>query len=191
MPSPKKTDFERLIAAIARELGARSLSFVLIGGQAVLLHGRPRATEDIDITIDADPSKLEGILELVEALEFSVLADDVETFVRQTYVLPTVDESTGIRVDFIFSSTRYEHTAIERAEIVELDGEPVPFASVEDLIILKLIAGRPVDLQDAGTVVRRKGPDIDWAYVTDWIGRFAQIEGFEDLVSRLDRLRQD
>ena len=75
-------------------------------------------------------------------------------------------------------------------ELVELEGESVPFASVEDLILLKLIAGRAVDLQDAESVVRRKGSEIDWLYLTDWVNRFAQIEGHEHLTDRLRELRR-
>ncbi len=57
---------------------------------------------------------------------------------RDTFVLPVHDVDTGIRVDFIFSTTPYERQAIERAVIVELGGEPVPFASAEDLVIVRL-----------------------------------------------------
>ena len=71
-----------------------------------------------------------------------------------------------------------------------MEGESVPFASVEDLILLKLIAGRAVDLQDAESVVRRKGSEIDWAYVTEWVNRFGQIEGHESLPGRLRELRR-
>ncbi|MGD8414584.1 MAG: nucleotidyl transferase AbiEii/AbiGii toxin family protein [Candidatus Latescibacterota bacterium] len=189
MPSRKKTDVSTLIAGVTRELRATQIDFMLIGGQAVLLHGRPRATEDIDLTLAADPSRLDDVLMVCKALELEVLADDVETFVRQSFVLPAADEQTGIRVDFIFSSTGYERTAIARADIVEVESESVPFAAVEDLIILKLIAGRGVDIEDVKTIVRRKEAEIDWVYVTDWIRRFRQIEGHEDLEDRLDEVR--
>jgi hypothetical protein len=69
-------------------------------------------------------------------------------FVRQTFVLPVFDGEAGIRD---------EREAIARAVIVELAGVPVPFATAEDLIIQKLLAGRATDLEDAATVVRRKG----------------------------------
>lgn len=162
---------------------------MIIGGQAVLLHGRPRTTEDIDIVVGADPSRLTDVLEVCSALHLSVLTTDVEPFVRQSFVLPAADDSTGIRIDFIFSSTAFEKEAIKRAEIVVLESQPVPFCSAEDLIVLKLIAGRAVDLQDAASVVRRKASALDWDYLTGWINRFSQIEGHENLTLRLDELR--
>src|SRR2546425_1271864 len=48
MASHQAADFSQLIAALARELTLRHVGFMLIGGQAVLLHGAPRLTKDID-----------------------------------------------------------------------------------------------------------------------------------------------
>lgn len=162
---------------------------MLIGGQAVLLHGRPRLTEDIDITVGADPSRLDEVLGVCSALGLRPLPEDVETFVRQTFVLPTHDDETGVRVDFIFSTTQYERQAIERAVIVNLSGAAVPFATAEDLIIHKLFAGRPVDLEDAAAVSRRKGQELDWGYVERWVREFAAVPGRENLPHLLADLR--
>ena len=43
--------FQALLARLALELEARSLPYMVIGGQAVLVHGEPRLTRDIDITL--------------------------------------------------------------------------------------------------------------------------------------------
>ena len=43
--------FESLIVKIAEELKKADLSYMIIGGQAVLLYGTPRLTKDIDITL--------------------------------------------------------------------------------------------------------------------------------------------
>ncbi len=61
---------------------------MLIGGQAVLLHGRPRLTEDITITLGVDPGRLPVVLEPCTALGLELLPDRVEEFVRDTFVLP-------------------------------------------------------------------------------------------------------
>ncbi len=190
MGSPQRPDFPRLLAALTRELNARQVSFMLIGGQAVLLHGRPRLTDDIDVTLGVDPTTLPVVLAACSALGLEPLPEDVAAFVGETYVLPARDPGTGIRLDFIFSTTAYERQAIARAERVELLGTPVPFATAEDLIVHKLFAGRARDMEDAAGVVRRKGATLDWAYLERWVREFAAVPGREDLPQRLARLRE-
>ncbi len=191
MDSPQPPDFSSFIGSLSRELRLRELPFMLIGGQAVLLHGRPRLTEDIDITLGVDPSHLPVVREVSAALELETLPDRVEEFVRDTFVLPVHDVHTAIRVDFIFSTTPYERQAIERAVIVELGGESVPFASAEDLVIHKLFAGRARDLEDVATVIRRQRTKIDWVYLEKWAQEFASVPGRERMSEQVKQLRQE
>jgi hypothetical protein len=167
----------------------RGVPFMLIGGQAVLLHGDPRLTQDIDVTLGAGPGRWKDILDACADIGLEPLPDDVRRFVETTFVLPTLDAATGIRVDLIFSTTPYEAQAIDRATRVEIAGKEVPFVTAEDLIIHKLFAGRARDLEDAASVVRRKGPELDWDYMREWAQAFAQIEGREELPARLEKLR--
>ena len=69
----------------------------LIGGQAVLLHGRPRLTEDIDIKLGADPRALDEMLAACTALDLAPLPADPREFVRETFVLPTAHVTTRRR----------------------------------------------------------------------------------------------
>lgn len=164
---------------------------MLIGGQAVLLHGRPRLTEDIDVTLGVGPDAWQMVCDVCTALRLEPLPERVESFVRETFVLPARHADTALRVDFIFSTTPYEREAIARAVWVDVGGTSVPFATAEDLIIHKLFAGRPRDLEDAVGVVRRAGDRLDWSYVERWTAEFAQVPGREDLPQRVARLRRD
>ena len=143
MASPPVPDFEDLLARLGRVLRSHDLPFMLIGGQAVLLHGEPRLTQDIDVTLDASPERLPDVLAACTALGLQVLPDDSADFVRETFVLPASDEATGIRVDLIFSSTSSEAEAISRAVHVEVKVQPVPFATDEDLSTHKLFPALP------------------------------------------------
>jgi hypothetical protein len=105
MAAAAAADFSQLIASLAQALADRELPFMLIGGQAVLLHGEPRLTQDIDVTIGASPARLEDALAACNAAGLAPLPDDVASFVRDTFVLPAADGETGIRVDLIFSNT--------------------------------------------------------------------------------------
>jgi len=43
--------FTKLLKTIALALSQRGISYMVIGGQTVLLHGEPRMTRGIDITV--------------------------------------------------------------------------------------------------------------------------------------------
>lgn len=191
MASRPPPDFSGFIAGLSQRLQARRLPFMLIGGQAVLLHGRPRLTEDIDVTLGAGPEAWGTVREVCDELELTPLPQDLEGFVRETFVLPARHAGTGIRVDFIFSTTPYERQAIVRAVPVRLGGVTVPFAAAEDLILHKLFAGRPRDLEDVAGVVRRKSTELDWRYLERWAREFAAVPGREGMPAAVERLRRE
>jgi predicted nucleotidyltransferase len=191
MDFPSSAEFEQLIAGLSRELSARGIRFMLIGGQAVLVHGEPRLTQDVDVTLGIGPDDLTPVLEVCQALGLRPLPDNPEAFVRRTFVLPVLDEGVAVRVDLIFSTTPYERQAISRSVPVEIAGVNVPFAAAEDLVLHKLFAGRPRDVEDARGVVRRKGAELDWPYLARWAAKFAAVPGCEDLPASVDALRQE
>ena len=163
--------FETLLQKIALCLEKYGLPYMVIGGQAVLLYGEPRLTRDIDITLGCDITRLPDLLNSVQELSLTILPKDIETFVKQTMVLPTIEEESGVRVDFIFSFTPYEAQAIERAKAIKIGEKTVKFASVEDLIIHKIFAGRPRDLEDVKAILT-KNPDTDVVYIETWLAKF-------------------
>lgn len=135
--------FQKLLEQIAGELSAQNIPYMIIGGQAVLLYGEPRLTKDIGVTLGIGNEGLDRIMQSVENLKFNILVPEPEDFVRETMVMPTLHEKSGIRVDFIFSFSAYEHQAIQNAKQVKIGTQEVCFASLEDVIIHKIIAGRP------------------------------------------------
>jgi hypothetical protein len=177
--------FERLLAELARALDAAGLPYMVIGGQAVLLYGEPRLTRDVDLTLGVGPERLRDVLSVVQRLELRPLVAP-EPFVAETLVLPCEEPGSGIRVDFVFSLPGYERTALTRTNRVEVGGAGVHFASVEDLLVHKLVAARPRDLEDARGILLRH-PDVDAAYVRRWLGVFEEalhaplLDAFETL----------
>jgi predicted nucleotidyltransferase len=178
--------FIDLIKKIAAELSRREIPYMIIGGQAVLQYGEPRLTKDIDITLGVGLEGLSLVKEAVEAMGLTIEAPDADAFVRETMVLPTSDRKTGIRVDLILSFSPFEREAIERAKIVDYDNVPVRFASLEDLVIHKMVAGRPRDLEDVSSVLL-KNPGYDKGRIRQWLSEFDKDLGSDNLV-RFDEI---
>jgi Nucleotidyltransferase of unknown function (DUF6036) len=163
--------FEEILSRIGETLQRHGLPYMLIGGQAVLLYGEPRLTRDIDITLGVDIDRLDGVLAVAQELALRPIPQDLPTFVKETMVFPAIDETTGIRVDFIFSFSPYEVQAIQRAKKIIIMGQEVLFASPEDVIIHKIFVGRPRDLEDVRTIIL-KNPDLHFPYIKRWLKEF-------------------
>jgi hypothetical protein len=168
--------FEILLKKLALQLKKASIPYMVIGGQAVLLYGEPRLTRDIDITLGIGTEELGRIKRISRTMEFKILVKNEKDFVAKTMVLPVLDRKSGIRIDFTFSYSPYERQAIERARDVKLGRSSVRFASLEDLVIHKVIAGRARDLEDVSSVLL-KNPNYDSHYIEKWLKEFDQSLG--------------
>lgn len=182
--------FQKLLKKIARELLKQNIPYMVIGGQAVLLYGEPRLTRDIDMTLGIGIDELNSIRSIVETLKLKSLVANVDDFVKETMVFPVMDEKSGIRVDFIFSSFPYEKQAIERAKDIKFGKAEVKFASLEDVVVHKIIVGRARDIEDVKSIFL-KNPDYDPHYIEKWLAEFDRSlnenfrEKFKVLVEKL------
>jgi hypothetical protein len=161
---------------------------MIIGGQAVLLYGEPRLTRDIDVTLGLEPDALPSLLRFVEDAGLTPLVDP-EPFVKETLVLPCADGGTGIRVDFILSFSPYEQEALQRVRKERLGTASVSFASPEDVIIHKIVAGRPRDLEDVQGILA-KTPGVDRPYIRRWLHDLGQAIDMPLEATFLDLVRE-
>ncbi|MBI1941455.1 MAG: nucleotidyltransferase [Acidobacteria bacterium] len=160
--------FQRLLEQIALGLEGAGIPYMVVGGQALLLHGEPRLTQDVDVTLGLGPDRVDELLDLAARRGWQVLVEVPQEFVRETLVLPCRDSASGIRIDFIFSFSTYERQALDRARVATVGSARVRFASAEDLAIHKIVAGRPRDLEDVRGILL-KNPDLDLAYLRHWL----------------------
>ncbi len=181
--------FTQLLERLATALDLVEIPYMIIGGQAVLLYGEPRLTGDIDITLGIDVDRVSDLLTLSAQLTLTPLVDPA-TFTKQTMVLPCRDPTTDIRVDFIFSHSPYERQAIGHAATITIGRTPVRFVTAEDLIVHKMLAHRPRDIEDVKNVVLRQ-PRLDLVYIRHWLTQFAHAlaqpldEEFEQLLKEV------
>jgi hypothetical protein len=160
--------FVELLKKIAEALDDLQIPYIIVGGQAVLMYGEARMTRDIDITLGIGIDSLNELLPAMEGIPLVARISDVQSFISETSVLPAMEPSTGICVDFIFSETPFEREALNRANGIRFDKSTIRYASLEDLIVFKMFAGRPRDLDDVGSIIQ-KNPEYDLAYIEKWL----------------------
>jgi len=180
---------DNLLKKISSALDNNCVPYMIIGGQAVLLYGSPRFTRDIDITLGLNIDKFQTIKTLCSALQIKITPENPEIFVKDTMVLPAEDTDSKIRVDFIFSFTPYEKNAISRAKEVMIGGYPVKFASPEDVIVLKMFAGRAIDKEDVKNILLKQ-TKLDLKYIKKWLTVFQQIPEHKNILNNFEAIRK-
>jgi hypothetical protein len=121
--------------------------------------------------LGAGVERLDEVLKLVESIGWKALTPLPAEFVRKTMVLPCQDEASGVRLDLVFSFSPYERQAMDLVRRIGFLGKEVSFASPEDLIIHKVVVGRPRDWEDI-RVAQLKNPGLDRAYIEKWLQEF-------------------
>jgi hypothetical protein len=81
------------LARLSATLNESNLPYTIIGGQAVLLYEEPRLTRNIDITLGVGIDHLGALLQTIKKIPRRGLPEDVAAFVKQTMVIPAIEES--------------------------------------------------------------------------------------------------
>ncbi len=157
------------IRDLLRALADAHVPYCLVGGVAVNLHGVPRMTYDVDITVPTTTDALQQIDRVLTGLglrcrlpiELATLADET---VRREYredrnliAVTYTDPGDPLReVDILVSPSIPATELVNRAVTLQLDDIPVRVVGLEDLIALKRAADREQDRADVIHLERLK-----------------------------------
>jgi len=142
-------------------LNQAGVRYVVVGGLAVVLHGHPRLTADVDLVVDLDPAAAELAIRTLTAMGLkpripvdpAAFADSVQ---RQAWidergmtVFSLYDPSNALRSVDLFVEAPFPFEDLwSRSKLISLPSGDVRVASIDDLINMKRIAGRPQDSED-------------------------------------------
>jgi len=104
-------------------------------------------------------------------------------------VIPTTHRASGLPVDVVLAGPGLEQQFLDEVVVMELDGHPIPILSIENLIVTKLIAGRPKDLEDVRELVGRAGAKLDRAKVESVLVVVEDALATDELIPRFRSLR--
>lgn len=163
-----RTSFEVIFEAL------EGVRYLVVGGVAVVLHGHPRFTADLDLVVALEEANARGAMTALEGLGFRPRAPVpaqgfADAATREGWVRDkglTVFSLwspywPGTEIDLFVEEPFAFDEAYARALRVALDGVTVTVASLDDLVLMKRRAGRPKDLADVAALeaIRRWGTD--------------------------------
>jgi hypothetical protein len=151
----------------------------LIDGLAVARWGEPRLTRDVDATVLAEYGSEASVLDPLLA-RFQPRRTDAREFAIANRVL-LLRASNGVDLDVSLAAFDFEREALDRATAFAFEpGVRLRTCSAEDLIIYKVVAGRPRDLADLETIVARQLRHLDVDRIRRWLQFFGELSEHAD-----------
>lgn len=170
-------DPRHLLVKIAKILEQLKIPYLVTGGMAVLIWGRPRFTADIDIVIEFKAKDISGFVASLSKLGEASYIDRnmIEDALARKGEFNFIHGDTGIKVDFwvLDKSDIFELHRLKRRICKNLLGQKVYFISPEDLILSKLrwhkqSGGSTRHLEDIESIIKIFGKKLDMKFLEKW-----------------------
>jgi hypothetical protein len=190
---------ERALGRLDADLRALDLRWAVVGGLAVSIRAQPRTTWDLDVAVAVmtDREAEQVVFELRrrgyrDRPDSAVLEQTEVGRLAGVRLLAPEERDDGLGVDLLFASSGVEAEVVAAAELLEtFAGLFVPVAQLGHLLALKVLAGRPRDLEDCRALLA-KADDWDLRQALDTLDLIDR-RGFhrgKDLLADFARIRQ-
>lgn len=167
-------------------LDRAGIPYAIAGGIAAGFWGESRTTVDVDLVIAASPDDVDAVKQVF--VDDPAFLFDPNDFAFPDAVIIRVPEPNRdptkpdiVAIDLLIYRDGYSHDVVSRRRRAEYGEDEFWFCSPEDLILMKLRAGRFRDLGDIQTILAVRGEILDLGY----IGAKAESIGKVDIWTQL------
>ncbi len=153
----------RRLAGLVQAMGRPA---AIIGGLAMIARVRARATQDVDALVSLELEDVDTFVRLAREHGYDP-GSTPERDLREMGLLRLwgpPGRAGGTIADIIVADSPHLLEAVRRAARVPESKLELPVATVEDLLVMKLDANRPIDLDDVIAIKDALGDRIDLAY---------------------------
>ena len=154
---------------IFTEFDLRGVRYLVVGGMAVNLYGYVRLTMDLDIMVDLSDRNLSQVVGVMEKFGYTPRAPvNPHEFISKEKRDEWIKEKGAVVFTFIDLTKPFKHIdiflgnpvdfeeAYSRREVMTIAGADVSIVSIDDLIKMKALTGRPRDKEDVHHLERIK-----------------------------------
>lgn len=138
-------EFERMLKLLEKH----DVSFMVIGGYAVIFHGYARTTTDMDIWLAPENANRDKLIPALR--EFGIDEESLQQLVRQNFekALSFHFGQRPRRIDFLTKiNTVSFPDAASKVNYFGIGGFKIPVINYHDLVLSKISIGRPQDKAD-------------------------------------------
>lgn len=181
-------EIEDLLVRIAKILDKLKIPYVITGGMAVSVWGRPRSTADIDVVVELMQKNTSILAKELLSLDKDVYVseDAIKEALELKGEFNFIHPQSQLKVDFWIVKDAFNKQEIQRALPQNFEGYDIKFVSPEDLILSKLLwykdSNSTRQLEDIQSVLAIS--KIDLKYIKHWAERQGTLEILEKLIKK-------
>ena len=150
-----------VLAPIAGLLERARIDYAIIGGYAVAAWGELRATRDIDLICGVkDLDLLKSALKAAR-VDFEHRIGDFDDPISDVIRINAGTAEDLYEIDVLAGIKGTPAGLLQRSRTVQIEDLALKVASPEDMIILKLLGGSAIDIEDACGILRIQKQNID------------------------------
>ena len=172
---------ESILKLVCGFLNKNDIEYVIVGGFAVMVHGNPRATMDIDFVMNLEDKDIPKLVKFLKENNFFASEEDIKLALKEKSHFTIEDKETMFRLDIKGVYTEIDKITLKNRVKVDFEGMSIYVASPEDTIAGKLYFGRERDFEDALSVYVRRYEEIDMEYLERICERLNLVESLERL----------
>jgi hypothetical protein len=181
-------DLEEVLKKFAKIAADLGIEYTIVGGIAILYHGVPRATMDIDCLVKADEKQLRELSKRMRKEGFFADEDDLIAMMKGEGHASIEEKKTLMRLDMFAPKDEFGMISLAESMEVALGDTTMRVASPETTIVSKLRFGSPQDVLDAEGIYGRLHETLDQGKLE----KFAKMVGVRKelaaLRKRVERL---
>lgn len=172
------------IAGIFRKL---NICYVITGGMAIFVWGRPRFTNDIDVVVNLDMKDIDRLAAILRKLHKAgyISEEMMQRAILHSGEFNFIDGRSGLKVDFwISGSSPYDKEQMRRGVWRTIKKQKVRFISPEDLVLSKLrwykeneSFKQKEDIESIFDVQKK----LDWKYLRRWAKKQSTLKMLNSL----------
>lgn len=179
-----------LLQKVASTFETLDITYLITGSMATIIYGEPRFTNDIDVVVVLQESKVNELCKAFPAPEFYCYPDAVREAVMERSQFNIIHPASGLKVDvIILKDNDFNRSRLSRGIQIITDTDcSVRFASAEDVIIKKLEyyreGGSEKHLRDIAGVLKIRANQVDRHYIADWVAKLGLLAEWEMVLAR-------
>lgn len=178
---------EKLLTEVAAVLNRLNIPYLVTGGVAVVVWGRPRFTADIDLVLKLRSEQIESLITAFQIVDTAFYLDRsaIEQALASEGEFNLLHPTSGLKVDFwILKKDPFDQSRIKRRIKHKKTGMPIYFSSPEDLILIKLLWYKESEstrqLEDIQSILAIQDK-LDVAYIEKWSKHHGTFEIWQSL----------